>query len=53
LIGAINEHDHIRVLFQAARLAQVREPRDPVGALLHRAGELGEREFGPQAPQLT
>ena len=44
VIVAVEEADHVRVLLDRARLAQVREDRALVGALLRGAGELGDAD---------
>ena len=38
LVGAIDEHDDIGILFQRARFAQIRKHGSFIGALFHGAG---------------
>jgi hypothetical protein len=43
---AIDEHHHVGVLLDRARLAQVRQLRALVLAVLHLARQLGQRDDG-------
>jgi hypothetical protein len=46
VLAPVDEHHHVRVLLDGARLAQVRQLRALVLAVFHLAGQLGKRDDG-------
>src|SRR3989338_993896 len=45
-VFAVNEHNHVRILFDRARISQIRKSRAWREPLFYRAGKLGKREYG-------